>query len=205
MLRGLRRLVDLVALGLFALVFLFPRPGVRVNPALARASTQVLDRVAELQAHLVAQPDDVDAALELSDLYDDQWRPDWALATLGPLLLRHPDDFRIHFGMAVGYADRFDFPSAQAAIEKAQAACDRAAARIPCGEPDHVRMGVFERAVGDVVAQHVNPIQDPNRAKEIIDSALHNFRVEPGHRPFVLPKRPAAPAAKPGAAAAPKR
>jgi hypothetical protein len=168
---------DLGAVGLLALVLLFPEPGVTVRPALPRAGAHEIDRIAELEAKLSSHPDDVDSALELSDLYVVHWRPDWALATLGPLAARYPDDFRIPFGMAVAFADRFDFPRAKQAIADARAACTRAATRGQCGDPDQVRMSVFEQAVGDVVAQGVNPAWDPNKAREIIDRVLHNARV----------------------------
>jgi len=188
MLRVFRPWLDLAAIFLLAIVFLFPRPGVIVHPALPRAGTQTLDRVAELQARLLAQPADAEAGLELADLYVWQWRPDWALSVLGPLAERHPGDFRIPFALAVAYADRFDFPSAKASIDLAQEVCTKNAGAAPCGEPDRVRMSVFDHAVGDVVAEHVNPIKDPNRAKEILDSAMHNAKVpQPGHS-WVPPK-----------------
>ncbi|HJZ84346.1 MAG TPA: hypothetical protein VKN99_04205 [Polyangia bacterium] len=189
MLRTVRPLFDLVAIGLMALAFLFPRPGVIVHPALARAGVHTLDRIAELQAHLVGHPDDVDSALELADLYVWQWRPDWGLATLGPLAERHPDDFRIQFAIAVAHADRFDFAAAKTSIDRGQEVCRKNAGTVPCGEPDMVRMSVFERAVGDVVAQHVNPAQDPNRVKQILDSALHNAKIPQPGSPWVPPPR----------------
>src|SRR5438874_869226 len=119
MLRTLRPHFDLAAILFIALVFLFPKPGVTVKPALARAGTRTLDRIAELQAHLVRSPDDSDAALELAELFSWQWRPDWALASLGPMAERHPDDFRLQFAIAVGYADRFDFVRAKRTIDRA--------------------------------------------------------------------------------------
>jgi hypothetical protein len=177
MLRVWAPLVDLVALGLLALVFLFPRPGVTVRPALARAGTQTLDRIAELEARMASAPDDAALALELADLYVGQWRPDWALATVGPLAARAPGDYRLHLAMTVAHAERFDFIAAKAALDRAKAACGKNAGPAPCGEPERVRMSVFDRAIGDVVAEHVNPANDPNRAKEIIDSAMHNMKI----------------------------
>jgi hypothetical protein len=184
---GWRGPVDLASIGLLAIVLLFPRPGVTVRPALIRAGDRALDRVAELQAHLLGHPDDTAAALELADFFTGQWRPDWALATLTPQEARFPADFRVSFAIAVAYADRFDFVRAKQAIDRAQAACARGGGPVPCGDPDRTRMGLFDHAVGEVVAQHVDPVADPNRAKEIIDAAMHNAKVPARRNPS--PKR----------------
>jgi hypothetical protein len=193
MLRVWGPFIDLGAIGLLALVFLFPRPGVTVRPALPRAGSQTLGRIAELEARLLAAPDDAALAIELADLYVTEWRPDWALATVGPLAARHPDDFRLHLAMTVAYAERFDFKSAKEAIDRAEVACDRGGP-VTCGESERVRMSVFERAIGDVVSQNVDPSRDPNRAKELIDSAMHNMKVpkpEDAGRYRPTPKKPA--------------
>jgi hypothetical protein len=200
--RAYRGWLDAFAVILVGLVLLFPEAGVVVHPALERAGTHELDRIAELQAHMVGHPDDAEAAIELSELFLWQWRPDWSLATLGGVLTRHPDDFRLHFGMAVAHADRFDFRSAKASIDSAEAACQHDPVR--CSEANRVRMSVFDRAVGDVLAQHVNPLKDPNRAKEIIDSVMHTAKIprpEDAHRLFPAPPRPAPGKQKPSVAA----
>src|ERR1044071_2790325 len=102
--RAYRGLFDFVGVILVAFVVLFPQPGVSVLHALPRAGSHDLDRISELQAHLIGAPDDVDDALELADLYLWQWRPDWSLATLGPLAERHANDFRIQFAIAIAHA-----------------------------------------------------------------------------------------------------
>jgi hypothetical protein len=189
--RAYRGAFDFAGILMLAFVLLFPQPGVTVLHALPRAGTHDLDHISELSAHLMGAPDDVESALELSDLYLWQWRPDWALATLGPLAERHPDDFRIQFGLAVAHADRFDFPLADGDIDRAQAACKKNAGPVHCENPDQVRMAVFKQAVGDVVAQGVNPKFNPNRAKIIIENAIHNAKIpKPGaeaHRLFPSP------------------
>src|SRR5262249_55982438 len=142
--RAYRGGFDFVGVILVAFVVLFSQPRVAVLPALPRAGTHDLDRISELQAHLMGAPDDFDGVLELSDLYLWQWRPDWSLATLGPVVERHPDDFRLQFAVAIAHADRFDFPNADAAIDRAQLACKKNAGPQKCGEPDRVRMAVFK-------------------------------------------------------------
>src|SRR5262245_53469799 len=121
--RAYRGWLDVVAILAVGFVFLFPSPGVNVLFALPRAGARALDRIAELQARLLAGPDDADTALELADLYTWQWRPDWALATLAPLAERRPDDFRLRFAIAVAYADRFDFAAATRTIDRALEVC----------------------------------------------------------------------------------
>jgi hypothetical protein len=201
--RAYRGLFDFVGIVMVAFVVLFPQPGVTVLHALPRAGTHELDRIAELQTRLVSAPDDVDAALELGDLYLWQWRPDWSLATVGPLAERHGQDFRVHFALAIAHADRFDFPAADAAIDRALAVCKQNQGPVKCENPDQVRMAVFKQAVGDVVAQGVNPNRDPNKAKIIIDNAIHNAKIpkpgEEAHRLFPPPpkKKPEPPKTPP--------
>jgi hypothetical protein len=196
MFRAYRGLLDLVAVAVVAFVVLLPPPGVTVLHALPRAGVHDLDQIAELQTRTMSHPQDASAKLDLADLYLWQWRPDWALATLGPLAEQKPDDFRVHFAMAVAFADRFDFRNAKAAIDMAIAACNKNAGEEKCGEPDEVRMKVFGTAVGDVVAQGINPLNDPNRAKIIIDNAIHNAKIpkpgEEAHRLFPPPPKPKA-------------
>jgi len=201
--RAYRGLLDFVGIVMVAFVVLFPQPGVTVLHALPRAGTHDLDRISELQAHLMGAPDDIDGALELSDLYLWQWRPDWSLATIGPVADRHPDDFRLQFAVAIAHADRFDFPAADAAIDRAQAACKKNTGPFKCENPDQVRMAVFKQAVGDVVAQGVNPNKDPNKAKIIIDNAIHNAKIpKPGaEAKRLFPPPPKKKPEKPGAAA----
>ena len=84
------RILDLIVLLLLATVLLMPRPDATVKPALA-VDAELSDRVAELQSVLVGKPDDAAAALELANIYLDGHRPDWALATVGPLARVRPD------------------------------------------------------------------------------------------------------------------
>jgi hypothetical protein len=193
-----RPFVGLLAIGLLAIVVLFPKPGVVVRPALARAGSATLDRIAELQSYRVSSPDDVEAALELSDLYLAQWRPDWSLATIAPLAARRPNDFRLQLALAATFADRFDFPKAKQAIDAARAICEGSAADPPCGEPDRIRLGVFETVLGNLVSQGASFQKDPNQVKDIIDHSLLNTRIpdprEP-RSPLLLQKqKPPAPA-----------
>src|SRR6185369_8832415 len=112
------RILDLIVIVLLAVVLLMPRPNVTVKAAL-QLPPERRERVAELQAMLVARPDAVDPALELANIYLDGHRPDWALATVGAVLRGHEDDFRLHHLRAVAYADRFESPPAYEAATKA--------------------------------------------------------------------------------------
>jgi hypothetical protein len=183
MFRAYRPFVGFFAIALVALVVLFPKPGVVVRPALARAGSATLDRIAELQSYRVTSPDDVESAIELSDLYLSQWRPDWSLATLSPLLAPRPEDFRLRLALAAAFADRFDFPKAKEAIDAARAICERPSADPPCGEPDRIRIGVFETVLGNLVSQGATFVKDPNQVKDIIDHALLNTKIPDPREP----------------------
>lgn len=119
------RILDILVLLLLATLLVMPRADATVKPALVLAPER-RERAAELQAHLLGNPGDVAASLELADLFLDGHRPDWALATVGHLLPAHADDYRIQLRRAVAYADRFEAPPAFEAADKAMNLCDGA-------------------------------------------------------------------------------
>src|SRR5450432_1351413 len=125
------RVLDVLVLLLLATLLVMPRANVTVKAALP-LPPQRRERVAELQAHLLGSRDDVPAALELTDLFLEGHRPDWALATVGAVLPEHPNDYRLHLRRAVAYADRFEAAPAFAAADQALALCN---APPPAGGP----------------------------------------------------------------------
>jgi Tetratricopeptide repeat len=166
--------LDLIVLLLLGTVLIMPRPDATVKPALA-LDPELLDRVAELQSVLAGKPDDVDAALELANLYLDGGRPDWALATVTPLSHAHPDDYRLEHVRAIAYADRFDGAPAFDAAAKATMLCERpldtGTTTPPCGDATHSRL-VLLRATLEGVAG-IDMRKQPYLAKERIFKALH--------------------------------
>ena len=165
------RTLDLIVLLLIATVLLMPRPDATVKPALA-IDPELKDRVAELQSMLVGTPDDVGAALELANIYLDGHRPDWALATVAPLVPAHPDDYRLQHVRAIAYADRFEGAPAFDAATKALALCERAPAGAPaCGEAAHARLALLRSALESVAA--VDMKNQPYLAKDRIFRELH--------------------------------
>ena len=121
----LTRILDILVLLLLATLVVMPRPDATVKTALALAPER-RERAAELQAHLLGNPDDLPASLELADLFLDGHRPDWALATVGHLLPAHADDYRLQLRRAVAYADRFEAAPAFAAADRALNLCNGA-------------------------------------------------------------------------------
>jgi hypothetical protein len=186
------RILDLIVLLLLATVLLMPRPDATVKPALA-LDPELGDRVAELQSVLVGKPDDADAALELANIYLDGHRPDWALATVGPLARARPDDFRFQHLRAIAYADRFEGAPAFEAASRALALCEHAPAGMPaCGDAVHARLALLRSALESVAA--VDMKNQPYLAKDRIYRELHPVYVP---RPRPKAKQPPAPA--PGA------
>ena len=171
--------LDLIVLLLLGTVLVMPRPDATVKPALA-LDPELLDRVGELQSMLVRRPDDVDAALELANLYLDGNRPDWALATVTPLSRTHPDDYRLQHVRAIAYADRFEGAPAFEAAAQATELCERAAARgkteqrattPACGEATHARLTLLRATLEGVAG--IDMRKQPYLAKEHIFRALH--------------------------------
>jgi len=196
------RTLDLIVLVLLATVLLMPRPDATVKAALA-IDPELRDRVAELQSILAGKPDSVDAALELANIYLDGHRPDWALATVSPLVAAHPDDYRLQHVRAIAYADRFEGAPAFDAATKALALCERAPAPAgapACGDAAHARLVLLRSALESVAA--VDMKNQPYLAKDRIFRELHPvFVPRPKSKTAKLPKpplaAPAAPAPKP--------
>jgi hypothetical protein len=191
------RVLDVLVLLLLATLVVMPRANVTVKPALP-LSPERRERVAELQAHLLGTPDDVVASLELADLFLDGHRPDWALATIGAVLPRHENDYRLHLRRAVAYADRFESPPAFDAADRALALCNAAPApdAPPCGEAPRARLsllrGTLERIKG------IDMRNNPALAKDKIFEGLHPVWV-----PRDKKRSAAAPGTTPGTISAP--
>jgi hypothetical protein len=165
------RILDLIVLLLLATVLLMPRPDATVKPSLA-VDPEVGERVAELQSVLVGKPGDADAALELANIYLDGHRPDWALATVGPLARARPDDYRFQHLRAIAYADRFEGAPAFDAASKALGLCESAPAGMPaCGDAVHARLTLLASALKSVAG--VDMKNQPYLAKERIFRELH--------------------------------
>lgn len=169
------RVLDVLVLLLLATLLVMPRPNVTVKAALAVPSER-RERVAELQAHLLGAPDDVTAALQLTDLFLEGNRPDWALASVGGVLPQHEGDYRLHLRRAIAYADRFESAPAFQAADRALALCAAATAAPPpgvppCGEAPRARItllrGTLERIKG------IDMRRNPALAKDKIFEGLH--------------------------------
>ena len=78
---GITRILDLIVIILLATILLIPRPDATVKAALT-LDPERRERVAELQAQLIGHPDDMEATVELANIYLDGHRPDWALVTV---------------------------------------------------------------------------------------------------------------------------
>jgi hypothetical protein len=166
------RILDLIVIVLLGVVLLMPRPDVTVKAAL-RLPTDRRERVAELQARLVAQPDAVEPAIELANIYLDGHRPDWALATVGAILPAHESDFRLHHLRAIAYADRYESPPAFEAASRALALCEHAdpEAGHPCSDADRGRLYLLKQTLESVAG--IDMKKDPALAKERIMGSLH--------------------------------
>lgn len=182
------RILDLIVIVLLAVVLLMPRPDVTVKAAL-RLPPEWRERVAELQARLVAQPGAVDPAIELANIYLDGHRPDWALATVGSVLPAHENDFRLHHLRAIAYADRFESAPAFEAASRALALCERTdpSATPACSDSDRGRLNLLKSTLESVAG--IDMRADPALAKERIMKTLH---------PTYLPKRIGKPGTKLG-------
>jgi hypothetical protein len=199
---GVTRRRVLIVLVLLATVVLLPRPDASVKPALT-LDAERRARVAELQSLLVGRPDDVDASLELANIFLDGHRPDWALATATAAAKLHPNDYRVHNVRAIAYADRFEGEPAFEAVQRAVELCEapsRAGAPT-CGDAAHSRLALLSATLAEV--SKVDMKKQPYLAKERIFKSLHPTYI-PKPRPPAAKTAPAATTA-PGAKLAPAK
>jgi hypothetical protein len=170
---GLTRILDLIVIILLATIILMPRPDATVKPALT-VDPERRERVAELQSTLIGHPDDVEASLELANIFLDGHRPDWALATVTTTLPFHRDDYRLYHVRAIAYADRFEGAPAYEAAQVALALCEREPAGVgvpPCDEAVRGRISLLNRTLEAVAG--VDMKKAPYLAKERIFQQLH--------------------------------
>jgi hypothetical protein len=173
------RVLDLAVLLLVAVAVLLPRPDVVVQPGL-KLDAERRERVAELEAALAADPGQADRSLELSDLFMDGRRPDWALATVTRALERQPHDHRLHGRRSMALAEHFEAAPAFVAAEKALALCE-SGSTAKCGEQEQARLAFLRDTLGRV--KDLDMRQDPNTAKERLLRAMKPANIPPPPRP----------------------
>jgi hypothetical protein len=188
------RVLDLAILALLAIAILMPRPDVKVKPALSDTSP-ARERVAELQAQLMATPSDSAVALELAGVFMDLGHPEWALASLDTALAAHPDDHRLHLARSLAFVDDFEAGYAYAEAMRAITLCEDGSVA-PCGEAEHGRMVILKGTLERI--KNMDMRRDPNSAKDQIIKGLRSTFI-PKSRPDKPsePKPARAPAASP--------
>lgn len=147
-----------------------PRPDVKVKPALAENSP-ARQRVAELQAQLMAKPTDSATALELAGIFMDVGHPEWALSTLDSVLTAHPDDHRIHLARSLAFVDHFEAGYAYGEALRAVTLCESGSA-VPCDEAEHGRMLILKSTLDRI--KNMDMRRDPNSAKDQIIKGLRS-------------------------------
>jgi len=170
------RVLDLAVLFLLAIAILMPRPDVKVKTAVAETSP-ARERVAELQAQLMAKPDDSATALELAGIFMDIGHPDWALPSLDSALAAHPDDHRLHLARSLAFVDDFEAGYAYGEAKRALTLCEGGSA-VACDEAEHGRMVILLSTLDRI--KNVDMRRDPNSAKDQIIKGL---------RPTFVPKK----------------
>jgi hypothetical protein len=184
------RVLDLAVLGMCAVVVLLPRPDVRVQPGLKLDPERRL-RVAELEATLFADPAQPAASLELSDLYLDARRPDWALATATKALTRAGKDHRLHTRRALALAEHYEAGLAYAAADQALALC-QSGSTVPCTDTERTRLQLLHGTLERV--RDIDMRANPNAARERSRKVL---------RPAYIPQPKAGPPQPPAGPAKP--
>lgn len=162
------RLIDLIAAAAVAVVLLLPKASLEAHQALVGDELS-LDRVAALEDARFAEPNSVDRAVALANLYLEVEHPDWALITTAQFAGK--GDHRIELARATAHAERLEAEACVSTTERGLAECDAEGARCPAG--DRVRFRLISSAMQVLVDQHIDPRKDPRRAKEAVAGVLH--------------------------------
>ena len=173
-----------------------PRPDVKVKPALPESSP-ARQRIAELQAQLMATPGDSSTALELAGIFMDVGHPEWALSSLDSALAAHPDDHRIHLARSLAFVDHFEAGYAYGEAARALTLCEEGSI-VPCDEAEHGRMVILKSTLARI--KNMDMRRDPNSAKDQIINGLRSTYV-----PKKKADKPAAEKAAPAPSPAPAK
>jgi hypothetical protein len=168
------RLFDLIAVAAVAVVVLLPKGSVEAKAALVGDKIE-LDRIAVAEDARYAEPDNVDAALELAQSYLQMDHPDWALATLQGFSAR--GDHRVHLLRATAFAERLQAAEAVAESQRALAACD-AEGPVRCDATARVRIGVIAGPMQALVDAKIDATQNPLAARQAVGKVLHTTKPE---------------------------
>ena len=147
-----------------------PRPDVKVKPALSESSP-ARQRIAELQAQLMATPAEPATALELAGVFMDVGHPEWALSSLDSALAAHPDDHRIHLARSLAFVDHFEAGYAYGEAMRALTLCEEGSI-VPCDEAEHGRMVILKSTLDRI--KNMDMRRDPNSAKDQIIKGLRS-------------------------------
>jgi len=164
------RVLDLAVLVLLAVAILIPRPDVKVKPALPENSP-ARQRIAELQARMMAAPADAATALDLAGVFMDIGHPEWALSSLDAALAAHPADHRLHLARSLAFVDHFEAGYAYGEAMRALTLCE-AGSVVPCEEAEHGRMVILKTTLERI--KNMDMRRDPNSAKDQIIKGLRS-------------------------------
>jgi len=174
----MKRFFDIFAVVALALVVLMPRPGVEVKAAVEKLDRATEQRIAELQAALLGDPSNLEAAIEVAELYRSIHRPEWSLATLGPFRERAAADYRVHFGIAMAQAERFELEAAYEAMGRGLVACEKNVGPVKCGAAPEARMRLVQAGLKRIFDAKIDPRKRPEVVQEAMYGSLRSTRIE---------------------------
>jgi hypothetical protein len=166
----MNRLFDVIAVCCVAVVVLLPKASVEAKPALSADIGQE-SRVAALEDAFARSPNNEAIAVELSDLYLEVERPDWALVALSGFS-GATSSARVSLVRATAHAERLEADAAVSAVREGEAIC----ASRGCPQIVASRLALIGAPMQALVDGKIDPHKDLVRAKEAVGKALHSTR-----------------------------
>lgn len=161
------RAIELLLMGLAALVVLLPRPTLDAEPAL-KAKPIELENVAALEDAHSGRPDDVEAACNLADAYLDFDHPEWTLQTLAGYLDKKVP--RVHLLRAIAHADRLEVAAGLEETKRGLKLCDELGAQ--CSAVLRQKLELIQKPLQALIDKNVDPAKDPLAARNAVGQAL---------------------------------
>jgi hypothetical protein len=172
-------ILDLVAVGVVAVVLLLPTPSKRLHPLYPPEVKDVIPELTRSQGDLGLWPTDAETLLRFVTFLDDAGQSDWSLRFAGAAAARPgPEAWRMMLVVASAHSDRLDVKDAHAWAQKALVACDDPASA--CADHERLRIALYEKALKAGLDSGIDPRLDPRGFARAVEGATPMIRVKVG-------------------------
>jgi hypothetical protein len=170
-------IVDLFAAAALVLALVLPKPGRDVRSLYFKEQTALAVPLAEAQAAVSRDPQGGAANARMADALVEVHQLDWAIRAGGVGANgKSPTAWRAAASVSAAFMERREIGSAADWGARAVAECDAAPAG-GCGDDDHLRLEMYNRALGAVVGSGINLKTTSKGVSDAVDRAVPLIRL----------------------------